>query len=183
MLIEKAQAEVRSVFMGGSVGQMVSGALWLVSAVLATWSSPKSAIVFLVLAGMFIFPMTQLCLRLMGRRPALSKGNPLNGLGMQIAFTLPLSLPVVGAAAKYRLDWFYPAFMIVLGAHYLPFTFLYGMRVYILLAGLLITSGLALGLYLPNEFSTGAWVTSVQLILFALLARHLHAAEARKPPV
>ncbi len=41
-----------------------------------------------------------------------------------MAFTLPLSLPVVGAAALYRLEWFYPAFMVVLGAHYLAFAFL-----------------------------------------------------------
>ncbi|MHC5065991.1 MAG: DUF7010 family protein [Planctomycetota bacterium] len=181
MLIEDAQKEVRRVFIGGFVGQMVSGILWLTSACLATWSSPRSAITFLVVGGMFIFPLTQLCLRLMGRQHALSKGNPLNGLGMQIAFTLPLTLPVVGAAALYRLEWFYPAFMIVLGAHYLPFTFLYGMRMYIPLAGLLIASGVALGMYLPNPFPAGAWVTSLQLMVFALIARALSAAEARNP--
>ncbi len=50
-----------------------------------------------------------------------------NALGMQAAFTLPLSLPVVLAIAAVRPRWFYPAFMILLGAHYLPFVFMYGM--------------------------------------------------------
>ena len=74
----------------------------------------------LVLLGIFIFPMTQLLLRLMRRPASLPKGHPMNALAMQVAFVLPLSLPLVFAAAAYRQNWFYPAFMIALGAHYLP---------------------------------------------------------------
>ena len=51
----------------------------------------------------------------------------MNALAIQIAFTLPLTLPVVIGIAALRPAWFYPAFMITLGAHYLPFVFLYGM--------------------------------------------------------
>jgi len=58
---------------------------------------------------------------MMGRPFALPKDHPMNALGMQIAFALPLNLPLVGAAALYRPNWFYPAIMIVLGSHYLPF--------------------------------------------------------------
>jgi len=50
----------------------------------------------------------------------------MNALAMQVAFVLPLSLPLVFAATAYRQNWFYPAFMIALGSHYLPFIFLYG---------------------------------------------------------
>ncbi len=41
---------------------------------------------------------------------------------------MDVTLPLVAAATLYRLGWFYPAFMIVLGAHYFPFAFLYGLR-------------------------------------------------------
>ena len=143
MEVSQAQAEVRTVFRGGSVGQLVSGALWLTSAALATWSTPRNAILLLVVGGFFIFPLTQLGLRLLGGPSSLRRENPLGALGMQVAFVLPLSLPVVGAAALYRLEWFYPAFMVVLGAHYLPFVFLYGMRMFAILAGALVIAGAA----------------------------------------
>jgi hypothetical protein len=66
MEIKSAQQDVQSNFLRGSVGQLVSGAIWLVSAILGTWVSERSAILVLVLAGMFIFPLTQLTLRLLG---------------------------------------------------------------------------------------------------------------------
>ena len=88
---------------------------------------------------------------------------------MQAAFVLPASMPLVVPVSLYRLNWFYPAMMILLGAHYLPFMFLYGMRVFGLLATLLVGGGIAIALYLPLNFSIGAWYTGVILLVFALL--------------
>jgi len=171
MDVRDAQREVRTTFRGGCMGQLVSGMLWLVSAALATWGTPRQAILLLVVGGFFIFPLTQLGLRLTGGPSALRPDNPLGGLGMQVAFVLPLTLPVVGGAALYRLEWFYPAFMIVLGAHYLPFVFLYGMRLFAVLGALLVGLGVAIGLHARNSFALGAWVTAGVLLLFALLGR------------
>jgi len=171
MLVVEAQREIRQSYVGGFIGQLVSGLLWLGSAALATWVSPRSAITLLVIGGFFIFPATLLGLRLIPGRATVSPKNPLSGLGMQVAFVLPLSLPVVGAAALYRLDWFFPAFMIVLGAHYLPFVFLYGMRIFAVLCALLVALGLGLAMYAPPSFPTGAWVTGVLLLAFAVLGR------------
>ncbi len=182
MHVADAQREVRTVFLGGFMGQLVSGALWLASAALATWGTPRQAITTLVVGGFFIFPLTQLGLRLLGHRGALSKENPLQGLGMQVAFTLPLSLPVVGAAALYRLEWFYPAFMVVLGAHYLPFVFLYGMRMFAVLCALLVTVGMWLAIRGPTSFSAGAWITGVVLLAFAFLGLALAAREGGAEP-
>jgi len=178
MLITDAQREIRQGYIGGFMGQLVSGVLWLVTAGVATWGSPRWAIILVVLGGMFIFPLTRLGLAAIGHRVAITPANSLNGLAMQVAFTLPLSLPVVGAAALYRLDWFFPAFMIVLGAHYLPFVFLYGMRMFAVLSALLVSAGLALALYAPPVFSTGAWVTSALLIVFAVAGRWVARREA-----
>ena len=82
----------------------------------------------------------------------------MNALAMQVAFVLPLSLPLVFAATAYRQNWFYPAFMIALGSHYLPFIFLYGMWQFGVLAALLIGSGLAIGMYLPSILQSGGLV-------------------------
>ena len=95
----------------------------------------------LVVVGIFIFPMTRLLLHVMARPSSLPKGHPMNALAMQVAFVLPLSLPIVFAPTAYRQNWFYPAFMIALGSHYPPFIFLFGMWQFGVLAALLIGSG------------------------------------------
>ena len=51
MQIADAQHEVRHVFLGGFVGQLVSSLLWTASAALATWSTPRLAITVLVIGG------------------------------------------------------------------------------------------------------------------------------------
>jgi hypothetical protein len=170
MEIKTAQQEVRAVYLGGSVGSIVSGVLWLVSAALATWANINAGVVLLVFGGIFIFPLTQLALKLLGRRASLGPGNPFNWLAMQSAFILPLCLPVILALASYQNNWFYPAFMIVLGVHYLPFITLYGMWEYGVLAALLIGGGVGLRYALPISFTPGGWLTGVVLLFFALVA-------------
>lgn len=180
MHVDDAQRELRSAFLGGFVGQLVSGLLWLGSAGLAVWGSHRAAILFLVVVGIFIFPMTQLGLRAMGRAGRVGRENALGSLGAQVAFVLPLTLPLVGAAALYRTDWFYPAFMIALGAHYLPFVFLYGMRMFGVLAALLWAGGVLLGgTRLSLGFSAGAWLTGILLLVVAVLGRTLVLREER----
>lgn len=171
MEIRTAQQDVRTTFLHGSVGQIVSGLIWLVSAALGTWVSERSAILLLVFVGAFIFPLTQLILRLLGRSAGLPKGHPMNPLAMQVAFILPLSLPVIGAAALSNVNWLYPAFMLVLGTHYMPFIFLYGMWEFGLLSAVLIGGSVVIGLLLPNSFSWGGWFTAAALILFAILVQ------------
>ena len=171
MTISDAQRDVRTIFLGGFAGQLVSSGIWFASAGLATWYSVRAGIMMLVAGGFFIFLLTQVLLRAMGRSFRLPKGHPMNALAMQIAFTLPLNLPLVVAAALHRLNWFYPALMIALGTHYLPFIFLYGMRQFGALAGILISAGLLIGLYVPWSFSLGGWLTAVTLLVFAFLGR------------
>ncbi len=180
MLISAAQRDVRQAFLGGFVGQLVSALLWLVSAAVGTWGEARFAIGILVFGGVLIFPLTTLGCRLLGR-PPMRRDNPLARLGMQVAFTLPLVLPVVGAAALYKLNWFYPAFMIVLGAHYLPFVFLYGMRMFYTLAAILIGAGLGLGLWYQQSFVLGAWITAAVLLVFAVAGYTIAKAEVQEP--
>ncbi len=96
----------------------------------------------------------------------------MGGLAMQIAFTIPLTLPVLAGATMYRLDWFYPEFMIIVGAHCLPFIFLYGMWQFGGLAAVLIGAR-AMGLLLKGSFSLGGWFTAGVLLLFAFLGRSI----------
>lgn len=171
MEIKTAQHDVQTTFLRGAVGQTVSGLIWLASAAIGTWSSERQAILVLVLGGMFIFPLTQLGLRLLGRRAGLPAGHPMNALAMQVAFMLPLNMLLVGAAALYNINWFYPAFMLIVGTHYLPFIFLYGMWEFGVLAALLIFGGVGIAMLFPDSFTLGGWVTAILLLLFAVFVQ------------
>jgi len=171
MLVADAQKEVRTVFVGGFWGQLVSSVIWLASAALGTWATPRAAILELILCGFLIFPATQLLLHLSGGPASLSRGNPLGKLAMQIAFTLPMTMLLLAPVGAFRLNWFFPAFMVLLGAHYLPFTFLYGMRMFIPLCAILVGGGVVIAEYSSGSFSTGAWVTGMTLFVFAWIGR------------
>ena len=171
MDIADAQREMRTRFVGGFYGQLVSGVLWLISASLATWSTPRAAIATLVVGGFFIFPATEFLLRFGGGKGPLTAPNSLRYLGMQVAFVLPFSMPLLVAVGLYRLNWFYPGMMVLLGAHYLPFVFLYGMRMFAALSAIIVGGGLIIAMYFSSSFSVGAWYTGVTLVVFAGIGR------------
>jgi len=177
MEIQQAQREMRERFVGGFYGQAVSATLWLASAALATWVSPRAAITTLVVGGFFIFLVTELLVRTIEHKPPLAADNTLRELGMQVAFVLPLSMPLLLPVARYRLELFYPAMMILLGAHYLPFVFLYGMRMFAALAAALLGGGMVIALYFSSRFSTGGWYSAAVLLLFAIVGRTIARAE------
>jgi len=179
MNIIESQREMRSAFLGGFAGQLVSGIIWLIAAALGMFLKPSAGMAALFFGSMGIFPLTQLVVRLMGRPGKVSPENGLWKLGSQVAFTVPLNFLLVGAATLYRAEWFFPAAMVVVGSHYLPFITLYGMKFFGILAGLLIVCGAMLALYGPQIFSLGGWITGVLLIVFAFIGRSLVLIEER----
>ncbi len=179
MNIQDAQRELRQAYMGGFVGQLVAAVIWALAAALGTWVSEGAGMAALFFVSMFLFPITQLIFRLMGRSTKLSPGNTLDQLAMQIAFTVPIGFILVGAATLHQQHWFFPAAMIIVGAHYLPFIFLYGMWQFGALAGVLIFTGTGLGLYGPQVFSLGGWISVVVFAVFAFVALSVVRKEAR----
>jgi hypothetical protein len=110
---------------------------------------------------------------MLGRPGKVSSANGLWALGSQIAFTVPLNFLLVGAATLYREEWFFPAAMVVIGSHYLPFITLYGMKLFGVLAALLVVAGAGLAIYGPPIFSLGGWLTGLTLIGFAFAGRYI----------
>ena len=179
MTIREAQEECREVFLGGSVGQLVSCAIWFASAALATWGSRTTAILALVLGGVFIFPLTTLVLRLSGRPASLRRENPLGFLAMQVAFTIPLAIPLILAATAYKAEWFYAGCLIVVGAHYLPFVTLYGQPIFAVAGVLMAAAGILLPRYRPGEFATGGWLGGAMLAALGIVLWAAHATRVR----
>lgn len=179
MEIQDAQREVRSVYLGGFWGQLFYSILYLAAGAVGTWVTPKASILTAVVGGFFGFPIMQMMLRLSGRPVRLSRENPFHWLGMQIAFVLPLSMLLLWPVGLYRLNWFFPALMILVGAHYLPFATSYGMRMFLFLAGILVAAGVVIALYFSETFSLGAWVTGLTLFIFACIGRSVATRETR----
>src|ERR1700730_9554590 len=181
MDIQDAQREVRFVYIGGFWGQFVSSVIWLVSAALGTWVSPRASILTVVIGGFFIFPLTQMLLRLSGRRASVSRDNLFNRLGMQVPFVLAFLVLVFVAVGLYDLNLFFPALMVLLGAHYFPFATLYGMRMFLFLGGILIAAGVVIAHWFSGTFSLGAWVAGLALLVFAWIGRAIAVGEASAP--
>jgi len=179
MTIREAQEESRAVFLGGSVGQLVSSAIWFASAALATWGSRNTAVLTLLGGGMFIFPLTTLVLRVLGRRASLSRENPLGFLAMQVAFTIPLAIPLILAATAYKPEWFYAGCLIVVGAHYLPFITLYGQPIFGVAGMVMAAAGILLPRLRPGEFAVGGWLGGGMLAAMAIVLGIAHAARPR----
>jgi hypothetical protein len=179
MHIADAQRESRTVYVGGFVGQLVSALVWFTSATVATVVDPITGFWTLALGGMTIFPLTTGFLRLAGRKASLSRENPLRYLAMEIAFTIPFVLPVAVAASLHERGWFYPACMIIVGAHYLPFVFLYGMKTFALLAMALMGAGYAIAVKAPEKIVMGGWVGGAILFVFAFILLAVFQTESR----
>ena len=167
MKISEAQREVRTIYFGSFSGLIVTGFIWLISAGIGIWVSTGLAIWALILGGTFIFPLSQVLLKIMGKPANLSRENPFGTLAMLVAFVIPALYPVIAAATIHNTNWFYPAFLVVVGAHYLPFIFLYGMWQFGVLAVLLVGLGTALGIFFPENFSLGGWIGGAVYLLAA----------------
>ncbi|HSL44780.1 MAG TPA: hypothetical protein VK897_15195 [Anaerolineales bacterium] len=81
---------------------------------------------------------------------------------------IPLSHFLIGPISVYNLNWFFPAFMFVMGMHYILFIFLYGMWEFAVLAVALLIGGLTIGALFPGSFTPGGWFAGIVLVLFAL---------------
>ncbi len=100
---------------------------------------------------------------------------------MQVAFVLPFSMFLLIPVCLYSLNLFFPALLILLGAHYLPFATLYGMRMFLFLAGILIAMGLLIAHWFSGMFSLGAWTGGLALFVFAWIGRAIATNEAARP--
>lgn len=174
--MEQAQADVRGVYRGGFSGSVVSALLWFAAAAVDQWGSHGLAMAVLFFGGMLIFPLSTLLLKMMGGAAMLPKGHPAISLAMQSAFTVPLGLLVALALGSVEPDLFFPAALIIVGAHYLTFISLYGMWMYGALAAVLVGFGALVLFWLPALRGVSAWVGAVVLGVSAIplyLGRHV----------
>lgn len=128
--LSRAQADMRFAYFGGAPGMLASSIAWLCAAVAAVQFTPKQAVWVLFIGGMLIHPLGVLISKLLGRPGNHSKGNPLGSLAWASTLWLIFSLPLAYAVSLLRIEWFFPAMLLVIGGRYLVFSSLFGMRIY-----------------------------------------------------
>ncbi|MEN2741062.1 hypothetical protein ABCS02_25040 [Microbacterium sp. X-17] len=182
MDVRQAQAEVRDLYRGGFTGPLVAAFVWFAATAAYQWASPGAAMAVLFLGGILIFPLSTLLLKLMGGPAALPKGHPSISLAMQSAFTVPLGLLVAIALGTFDPTLFLPASLIIVGAHYLTFISLYGMRAYGALAGVLVALGAASLFWIPALRELSGCIGGAILLLSAIPLYLIYRTSSMRVP-
>lgn len=144
--IAGAQADMRAGYISGAPGIAVSAVAWLAAASVALFRSPDAAVWTLLVAGAFIHPVSVLLTKVLGRRGAHQPGNPLARLAMESTIWMLMGIAVAFILSTLRIEWFFPAMLLVIGGRYLTFQTLYGLSIYWALGGTLCVAGIGLAL-------------------------------------
>jgi hypothetical protein len=168
MDVKQAQSDVRRVYRGGFSGPLVSALIWAAASAAYQWGSAEASMAVLFLGGMLIFPLSALVLKAMGGPAFLAKGHPSISLALQSAFTVPLGLLVAIALGAIEPSLFLSASLIIVGAHYLTFISLYGMRLYGVLAAVLVATGAVAIFAVPALRDVSGWIGSALLLASAI---------------
>ena len=166
MTITEAQADVRRAYRGGFSGPLVSGVIWAMANTVYLLVSPGAAMAALFFGGMLIFPLSAVILRAMPGRISLPTGHPSSALAMQSAFTVPVGLLVAIALGTYEPVLFFPASLLIVGAHYFVFVSLYGTKIFAVLGGALVVLG-AIGMFVvPGIGAVSGWIGGAVFLAF-----------------
>jgi hypothetical protein len=168
-LTDQHAHQMRVTFAGAVPHTLFTALIWIVAGCLAVISTPLKAILFFIIGGTFTFPGGELIRKSLGTRNVLSTDNRLPLFFTLLAFTIPLSYPLIYFICKANVNLFFPAFTILIGAHYLPFVYGYQMKSFALLSILLVGSGTITGLYFNNSFAMQAFLTGSALLVFAFI--------------
>lgn len=176
--VAEAQREMRAAYFAGAPGMLVSAMVWLAASGVSWKMGPDRAIWTLFIGGMLIHPVAVVLCKLMGRPAKHSTGNPMGSLAMATTLWMIMSLPLAYAASVIRIEWFFPAMMLVIGGRYLAFSTVYGLRVYWLCgAALAIAAWMASRYAIAPELgaATGAAIEA----LFAAVLFRINPASAQ----
>jgi hypothetical protein len=161
--------EMRGTYVGAVPHTLFTALVWFISAYWADAFSQSQAIVMFIVGGTFTFPGGELIRKIMRVPTVLSKDNTLPQLFMLLAFTIPLSYPLIYLLCRNNINLFFPSFTILVGAHYLPFVYGYRMKSFALLSVILVGLGTFISIQYPNSFSVAGYTTGAVLFLFAAL--------------
>lgn len=169
------QQDMRRGYLWGATGIITSGLVWLAAGLVACFSLPDYAIWTLFIGASFIVPVANLTDRALGAAGKHSTGNKLAPLAMESTVFMLMCLPLAYGLSLFRMEWFFPAVLMIIGGRYLLFATVYGTRLYWLLGACLGAAAvMAYQLGFPPYVTalTGAGIELVFGTVFLVVKRH-----------
>ena len=148
-----AQADMQQAYYRGAPGIITSATVWLIAAFTVLLMNSQSGIWALIFGGMLIFPISVLFCKVLGRTGGHKKDNPLGPLALEGTVWMLLGIAIAFALSIDKIEWFFPAMLLVIGGRYLTFSTLYGMKIYYLLGTSLVLAACALVFANASVFS------------------------------
>ena len=130
MNLSDAQAELRSAYLRGGPGAIVSGVVWLTAGWVASQQTLGVGFAVLFFGGMLIFPLSWGIVRLLCGCPAPAGDNPGGTVVVETVFPMIGGLFAAWLLMPTRPEFVFPVAAIAVGAHYFGFQTAYGDKVY-----------------------------------------------------
>jgi hypothetical protein len=160
----EAQRDMRRAYVNGGLGVLVSGIVWVAAGLVTQNVSLQYGMAALFFGGMAIHPLSLLLEKLLFKREKPVESNPLEMLALQSTPFLIVGLVVGYVVSDAHPDWFFAIALLAVGARYLVFQTIYGMRHYVVLGALLIAFGFVAIWYLqlpPHLVAIAGGVTEL----------------------
>lgn len=173
MNFNAAQSEMRRAYVNGGIGVLVSGIVWVIAGLVTQNISFQFGMAALFFGGMAIHPVAVLIERVAYKREKVTAPNPMEMLALQTTPILFVGLFAGFIVSKDNPDWFFGIALLAVGARYLIFQTIYGMRHYAVLGFALIAIGFVAIWYLdmpPHLVAITGGVTEL-FFSIALLRR------------
>jgi hypothetical protein len=138
MHLREAQRDMRWAYVNGGVGIFVSGLVWVIAGAVTLYVDLFSGMAALFFGGMLIHPLSLLIARRVFYRGRARAPNPLEMLALQSTAFLIIGLAIAYLVSATYGDWFFAIALLAVGARYLVFQTVYGMRFYLILGLVLI---------------------------------------------
>ena len=176
--IAQAQSNMRSGYLCGAPGVLVSGCVWLAAGLVAALKSPSMAVFVLLIGGALIHPASVVLCKALGRTGTHEPGNPLGALAIEGTFWLLAGIAIAYGMSALVQEWFFPAMLLLIGGRYLTFQTLYGLRVYWLCGAALCLAGLGLAVVRPPAHLGALAGAAIELVFAAAVYAQAKRANA-----
>lgn len=133
---------MRIAYFGGGTGILASGAIWLASGLSGMYFTKETSVLIFFLGGMLIFPLGVFSAKLLKRSGKHQHNNPLAKLAIESTALLFVGLFIAYCVFQIQQQWFFPIMLMIIGARYVVFQSIYGMRLYWILGLFLAISGM-----------------------------------------
>ncbi len=168
MNFKDAQQDMSFAYLGGGTGVLVSGIIWCIAGLFAMFYNYQVSMLALFFGGMLIHPLSILIAKLLKRTGKHQTDNPLGKLAIESTMILFIGLFLAFYVSSLKVEWFFPVMLLAIGVRYLIFNTLYDNKVYWLLGGILMVSGMLCILF-SADFIVGAFFGGITEVIFSLI--------------